>query len=300
MTRAVFLAVFVLGCSSGSSGDSPQNTFVAQVCEQYMPCCAKAGKPSDGAQCRALYGAFAASSTYDAAAADRCLAEIKVQAGTSPSFCEDGMSSSKVPSCAAVFKTATSGTRKPGETCNEDSECAPSTEGKVDCRSVFVASATIKKCQVQVAGKAGDGPCLGTVDGNLTSYNSSGDTDVLPRGYLCDVKDGLRCDSTTDKCVAIAKTGEACASTGSYSCTKDAYCDGKLCVTKKAAGAACDTFSDQCAEGTYCDSTTKACTTSLPVGAKCTSSSQCVTRSCSNGACAAASGSLTTALLCGG
>ncbi len=297
------LVVFALlvGCSSGgsSTGAGSRDSFIAQVCDQYMPCCVKAGKPSDGAQCRAFYGAFASTAGYDAAVANACLTELKA-ASSSPTFCDDGMSSTKSPSCSRVF-SAPNGTKKPGETCAEDGECAPSSEGTVDCRSAFVSGATIKKCQVQVPGKLGDGPCLGTRDGNSTSYNSSGDTDVLPRGFMCDVKDGVRCDSTTDKCVAIAKIGEACTSTSSNVCTKDAYCDttAKQCVARKLAGAACESFSTQCAEGTYCDSKTKVCTTSVAVGGACTTSSECVTKSCVNSKCAVSS-SLTTAFLCGG
>ncbi len=304
MKRFFVIAGLVLGCSSGGSGAGDRDAFIAQVCDQYMPCCAKAGKPSDGSQCRAFYGAFASSAAYDQAAADKCLAEIKAQS-SSPTYCDDGMSSSKVPSCAGVFKTGGTGTKKPGETCSEDDECATSTEGTVECRSEFTSGgATIKKCQLQIVGKAGDGPCLGTVDGNMTSYNSSsGTTDVVARGYMCNVADGLRCDSATSKCVAIAKLGEACAGFGSYLCTKDAYCDStaKVCTARKAAGSACDSFSsNQCAEGTYCDTTAKVCTTSLPIGAKCTSGSQCVTNSCVNSACAKSGGDLTSAFLCGG
>lgn len=308
MNRHLLVAFVLIGSSLGcnaetssGSGAGSRDTFIAQICEQYMPCCTKAGKPSDGAQCRSFYGAFAASATYDAAAADKCLAEIKGQA-SSPTFCDDGMSSSKAPSCNGVFNAGSTGTKKPGETCESDDDCAPSAEGQVECRSVFTSGATIKKCQLQIVGKAGDGPCLGTVDGNMTSYNSSGDTDVQPRGYLCNVASGLRCDGTTDKCTAIPKLGEACTSSGSYSCTKDAYCDStaKQCVARKTAGATCDGFSEQCADGTYCDNATKKCTTSLAIGAPCTSSMQCASKSCVNSACAAPGGSLTTAFLCGG
>lgn len=304
MSRPFLLALaLLLGCSSNSSDGTvagDRDSFIAQLCQQYMPCCAKAGRASDGAQCRAFYGAFASSSTYDAAAGSACLSEVKA-AAASPTFCESGMSSGTSPSCAKVFNRA-GGTKKPGETCTEDDECAASSEGEVECRSLFRDGATIKKCQIQIVGKAGDTPCLGTVDGNITSYNSSGDTDVLPRGYLCNVKDGLRCDSTTDKCVAIAKVGEACEGFGSNLCTDDAFCDTtqKKCVARKPVGEMCT--SDQCVDGAYCHTTTRLCTASLAVGAACKSSTECVTRSCVNGTCAKSGGGtdLTTAFLCGG
>jgi hypothetical protein len=305
MNRPLLLAFFVFAAScSSNSGDSTtagdRSGFISKFCDQYMPCCAKAGRPSDGAQCRAFYGAFSNEGTYDAAAGSACLSEIKANS-SSPTFCENGISGSNAPSCSKVF-SQTDGTKKPGETCASDSECAPSSEGDVDCRSLFKDGATIKKCQVQITGKAGDTPCLGTVDGNLTSYNSSGDTDILPRGYLCDIADGIRCDSATDKCVAIAKVGEACEGFGSNLCTKDAYCDTTLkkCAARKPIGEACT--SDHCVEGAYCNTTTKVCTAAIAVGAACKSSTECISRSCVNGTCAKSGGGtdLTAAFLCGG
>jgi hypothetical protein len=305
MARTLLAILFLtVACSSSSNSSGTvaagKDDFIAKLCDLYMPCCAKAGKPADGAQCRAFYGAFAGTN-YDAASGNACLSEVKAQS-SSPTFCETGTSSSTSPSCSKVFSSA-AGVKKPGEECTQDSDCAASSEGSVDCRSLFKDGATIKKCQVQIVGKAGDTPCLGTVDGNITSYNSSGDTDVLPRGYLCNVKDGVRCDSTTDKCVAIPKIGEACTS-GTAACTDDAYCDSttKKCVARKPSGSMCSSFTtNECADGLYCNSTTKVCTTAIADGAACKSSSECLSRSCVNGSCAkAGSSNLTTAFLCGG
>ena len=75
----------------------------------------------------------------------------------------------------------------------------------------------------------------------------------------------------------------------------------KKCVAKKLVGAMCSTFGDECAEGLYCNSTTKVCTTAIADGAPCKSSSECISRSCVNSACAkTGSSNLTTAFLCGG
>jgi hypothetical protein len=300
------VSVFYTAAACSSSGNTgsvagDRDSFISQYCNEFMPCCAQVGKPTDGSQCRAFIGAFAPSTGYDAAAANKCLDEVRA-ASKSATFCQDGMSSNTAPSCQAVFAQSSGGTRKPGETCSEDDDCASSTEGQVQCQSLYTGGMTIKKCQVQVVGKAGDSPCVGTVDGNVTSYSSSGETEIPVKGFLCYVKDGLRCDSTTKACKAIPKIGEACESFGSNSCTKDAYCDSstKLCVARKAVGATCDTFSsDQCAEGTYCNSTTKVCTTALAIGAACTTSQECGENRCVNGKCEK-SGDLTTSFLCGG
>ncbi|MBI2395300.1 MAG: hypothetical protein HYV09_37370 [Deltaproteobacteria bacterium] len=288
-----------VACSSGGS-DSSSESFISAMCQEYMPCCAKAGRPSDGAQCRAFLGAFAGTG-YDAAAADKCLADVRANR-SSPTFCEDGMSPA---SCDGVFSGGSGGTKKPGETCSGEDECAPSAEGKVRCASLYMSGgSTIKKCQVTIVGKAGDSPCVGTVDGNVTWWTTSTATDIPPKGYTCNVKDGIRCDSTTYKCTTIPKIGETCESYSSNSCTSDAYCDSstKKCAARKAIGQPCETYSsDQCVDGAYCDSTTKQCTAALADGAPCTSTESCKSRSCVNNKCAASgSGDLGLALLCGG
>ena len=297
MKRLILLFVLAIGCSSGTSS-SERDDFIAQVCQRYMPCCAAAGKPSDGSACRSFLGAFAGQ-TYDAAAGKACLGELDAQK-SSPSFCDGNFTSKSTPSCGKAL-SSTGGTKKPGETCESDSECAPSSEGDVNCQSLYLSGgSSIRKCQVLVAGKAGDTPCVGTVDGNVTSYETSGDTDVLPKAFLCDVANGVRCDSTR-KCVAIPKLGEACDGFGSNTCTKDAYCDStaKKCVARVAIGAACDTFSSNCVSGAYCDSTSKQCTKALADGAPCSSSTPCASHSCVNGKCGG-SIDLGTAFLCGG
>ncbi len=296
------LAFAAAACSSGDSGGSvasDRDSFIRQLCEQYMPCCAKASKPTDGAVCRAFYGSVTANAAYDAAAGSKCLDEVRAQA-SSATFCMDGMSSNNSPTCRTVFGNG-GGTAKPGETCSTDGDCAPSSEGTVDCASLSKDGATIKKCQIQIAGKAGDSPCVGTVEGNITYYAGSGTaTDIPPKGYLCYVKDGVSCDGLTKACKAMGKVGEACTG-GSYACTKDAYCDTatKLCAARKPVGAACESYSAQCADGTYCNTTTKVCTASLADGAACKTGSECASRICFNGVCKAATTNLSTALLCG-
>lgn len=297
---ALSLVATGVACSSDGSASDSQN-FIAALCQEYMPCCSKAGRPSDGSQCRAFLGAFAGGS-YDAAAGDKCLAEVRA-ASKQPTFCDDGFST---PSCDEVFGPSNTGTKKPGETCEQDDECAPSTEGKVRCASLYLSSgATIRKCQVTLVGKAGDSPCVGNVKGSTTWWVSSYDaTDVPPRGYTCNEKDGIRCDSKSLTCTPIPKIGEACEPYSSDACVAGAYCDRttKLCTARKAVGDACETFSsEQCVEDAYCDSTTNKCTAALEDGAACTKSEQCKSSSCVNSKCAKSiSGDLGLAFLCGG
>ena len=84
--------------------------------------------------------------------------------------------------------------------------CAPSPEGKVTCFTQFDSKGgETKVCQLQIVGKAGDTPCIGTKDGEVTSYSTDSGTNAAPpsRGYICNVASGLSCDGTAKQCVVI-------------------------------------------------------------------------------------------------
>jgi hypothetical protein len=295
MIRASFalLVSLVIGCSSSSSSGS--NAFVSDYCDAFAPCCAKAGRPSDGSQCKAFIGAFTSGSGFDQAAADKCLADINATKNNA-NFCDTGTSP---PSCSKVFQSSSGGgTKKPGETCSTDSECASSAEGKAQCGDIFKDGMTIRKCQIVIVGKAGDSPCVETIDGNITYFSGSSTTmDVPPKGYSCDKASGLRCDSSTEKCVALGKEGDSC--TTSDACEKTLYCEsGSMpkCAARKPVGSTC-TFSE-CVTNAFCDNTSKTCVAKTPAGGACTTSSACEGGSCVNGKCG--SNDLGLAFLCGG
>jgi hypothetical protein len=291
-----------LGLSCGDSGGAgSQEAFVASYCDLFTPCCAKAGLRSDGQQCKLFLGAFAPQGTYDKQAGEACLAEVKA-ASAKADFCDDTETASAA--CDKVFGDP-SGSKKPGETCESDTDCAASSEGKVDCASSFSGTAQVRKCQVQVRGKAGDQPCVGTVEGSSTFSNVALD-DVPAKGYLCHDKDGLRCDSKSNSCVAYKAVGEACTSNGfDRDCVSAAYCDTvqKKCAERKVAGAACTdsgSFSQhECTMGNYC-SEAKTCMAQAAEGGACTSDTQCVSKDCVNNKCGPKGASdFGLALICG-
>jgi hypothetical protein len=289
------LSTILLPLSCGGGDAATAEAFVAAYCDLLAPCCAMANLPSDGAQCRTLTGAFAGSASYDRSKGEACLGEMRA-ASAHPTFCSEGLQTSS-DACDRVFDEG--GTRKPGETCSDDSDCAPSTEGKVDCRASFGTGSEVRKCQLQIRGKAGDTPCLGTVDGNATTYAGGSTSDIPARGYLCYVADGVRCDTSTGGCVAFKAIGEACGGS-STDCVNSAYCDvaQRLCVARKAIGSAC-TSSQQCVAGSTCD-TTRTCVGQLADGAACTQSARCASGRCVNGTCSASSsGNLGLAFICG-
>ena len=72
--------LFGLGLSacsgSGTSAGSSQE-FITKYCDLLSPCCAKAGLPTMGAQCRTLFTAFGgAAGTYDSSAGSACLSAL--------------------------------------------------------------------------------------------------------------------------------------------------------------------------------------------------------------------------------
>ncbi|MDF3065153.1 MAG: hypothetical protein K0R38_754 [Polyangiaceae bacterium] len=276
----------LVGCSDDSEAGN-KDDFIAKLCAEYMGCCKAAGRPSDGAQCRAFYGAFAPAGGYDASAAQACLDEVRARQDQ----CDT--SSASAPSCGRVFSSG--GTKQPGETCDTNADCVAPDEGEVECVSEFLDGATVRQCQVQLPGKLGSSPCLGTRDGNFTSY--AGVDGLPPSGYICDKADGLSCNGQTGACESLAAVGASCA--GSAQCLASAYCDfsAQQCKARLAVGAAC-TAQEQCAESTYCDADTDTCTAHLAPGAACTTDAQCAADDCTNGECGAGN-DLGVTLLCG-
>lgn len=286
---ALALGFAAVGCGGDDKGTGNKDDFIAQFCEQYMPCCQAAGRPSDGAQCRAFYGAFVSKAGYDSSAASACLDEFRA-AGDKK--CD--ASGFDAPSCDKVFLTNT-GTAKPGAACETDSDCAPSADGKVVCANAFINNASIQQCQVRMVGKAGSSPCVATIEGRSTFSDTRGDT-IPASGYTCDTADGLACDDMSGACAVLPKIGEMCLN-GFNPCVNGAYCSAGTCKAKSEAGSPCD-LDSACVDGAYCDTDKNVCATSLAAGAACTSSKQCASSDCTNGKCSA-NNDFSLTLICG-
>ena len=296
LSKSIVPALLAVSLSCGDDADSASG-FAAAYCDLIQPCCAMAKLRTDGQQCRLLFGAFGGQSTYNKQAGEACLAEARAAAGM-PGFCE-GIESDEPSACDQVFSSG--GSKQPGEACKESDECAPSTEGSVECQSSFgIGGAEIRKCQVVVKGKEGDKPCVGTQEGNFTSGNVNLD-DVPARGYLCYVRDGLRCDSTSDTCVKLKAVGEACL--GNSECQRTAYCEGTMdrCTQRKAVGGACmpSFVNEECAAGAWCSEATNMCAAQVDIGAACSEDDECKSSNCVNGKCDRGFGDIGLAFICG-
>lgn len=299
------VALSVVACSSTSVGSlsnepvgSTPAAFVAEYCGLFAPCCDRAGLRQDQQRCEASFANVSAATNYDSEKGTACLAELRA----ARDFCDYAADSPGAPSCRAVFKQV--GIKQLGQTCSNAHDCAPSPEGWVKCVSTFQSGAQTRTCQLQIAGKEGDGPCVATVDENGPTLSSYGATDSgappVPRGFTCNVNDGLRCDDTAKKCVRLSDVGGPCKRLLSDDeCPKNAYCsyatgpgadwDAYECVARLALGAACDTKGgtgvDPCDESAFCDPSAGKCVPRAVDGAPCTSSGACSTRLCVNGLC---------------
>ena len=291
------------GSSSGGAGTADAPSFVSSYCAIMAPCCATVNKPTDGVQCRAVVTALTGASKYDAAKGATCLDEMNAAKGT-PGWCE-GTSTANVSDCKQVFGTSSGGggTKNPGDLCNSTTECASSPDGKVECQTYFgTGGAQTKICQVQIPGKVGDTPCLGTKVGGVTTMDIGGTP--MPRGYICDHASGASCNKPGDACVALIAVGGDCGG-ASNGCADDAYCDftSSKCVARLAQGAPCTGNSAACQAGLYCDATAKTCAAAIPDGQPCAAPKPCVSGVCINGQCgsssSSSSGLLGLAFICG-
>lgn len=296
------------GTTGGTGGDA--QSFINDFCGTVGPCCAQVNKPTDGQACRTLYTALTSAYTYDAAAGSACLNELHATQ-SAPDYCMTFTKNG--PSCKNVFRKSGSstGTRAPGATCDDDGECAASSEGEVSCASNFSGTSETRTCQVEIRGKENDTPCNQTKDGNVTSFSGFSSSSGMPmapppKAFSCDVADGVYCNDTTKKCTKIQGPGGPCESFSSHACTKDAFCDfsTKKCVARIPLGGDCSKSSTGCVENAFCPSDTHKCTAQLADGAACKMSQECQSDRCVNMKCdPGGSGSTSIsslALLCGG
>jgi hypothetical protein len=248
-----------------------------------------AGFSADPAECLSFFHSLEVGVTYDAAKGADCVEWLR--AATHDYTVCLGMD--PPPASCDEALVAPQGARLPGEACSTPADCAPSTEGEVDCHVELLESTTTRTCQLQIRGKAGDAPCLATRDG-LTTSGPVFEGGAPARGYVCDLADGVFCDGTA--CASVSPVGGQCGEL--RLCDPSAYCDhgSGTCVARRALTAPCD-GSGQCLSSLYC-SPEGVCATRLGPGAPCTDSLECASDICSEGACYAADDGHGSGLIC--
>ena len=277
------------------------------LCDNIEPCCAQVGFPHDPAACVAtrrkkeeddIAQMRGNGATFDAAAATRCIAQIRETA----TACADLTQMPKTADCGALYV----GTRILGDACDNYVQCAPSAEGAVACEH-------IRSDVGSDASSAGPGVASEPVEGMCMlhkSTSSKGDpcgtrtgggsppkvlTECMDRGAT------LYCNFGTKACQPRMLSGQSCAS--DPECALGTHCDGGKCVPLGAAGDLC---TSACAAGFYCSRTSVTaphgiCAKKKNAGDACevaTDYAACAGGTCSRGKCSA--GSYSTAEICTG
>ncbi len=257
---------------------STAEAFIQSACGFIGACCAKAGLGAGTESCHAVYGALAARTSYDVASGEACLGAMR-EASARPEFCEDA---SGPPACALVFRsTEARGNQQPGDSCASGRECAPVTDGENRCVNPGGGPAW---CQIQIRGKAGDGPCVATIGDPVSVWPDDPPGQRTLRGYLCHESDGLYCDPTERHCLGKKPLGERCL--GTEECEATAFCDisAHACLARKAIGAACQPW-QVCIPPASCNNATSTCAVAGPAGASCTRGEDCRSATCNGGKC---------------
>jgi hypothetical protein len=135
-----------------------------------------------------------------------CLTRVSADQGASD-FCTVGFKSRTKDTCFQAFKGG-SGTRAPGEPCEDSTDCAPSAEGSVRCITSYSSDkGTRKFCELVVPVLEGQ-----TCDGTLLDGYTDGHSDTgLVRA--CDLEKGVYCPGQGRRCTRIHGVGEACITT---------------------------------------------------------------------------------------
>ncbi len=258
--RAAFLVqscLLVAGCKS------PAEQFTDDFCDIAAPCCGQVGLPTGGALCHRMFGQ-PAGTTFNAAAADACLAGIHARKEAS-SYCWP----SPPISCYSVFDYG--GTAEPGASCTHSSDCSSRTNIGVEC--------LMNTCVVVDLSGVGPGPCFADFWGDIGSPVNPWPSSAAAHMYECDRIAGAFCDPDTYVCSPLRDVGDACASDAACKdgewCNLDLQCAAKgglndLCgQTDAACLDAYSCYNGACqprlAPGEYCLETGRSC----PVGYQC-------------------------------
>ncbi|WP_394836462.1 hypothetical protein LVJ94_06100 [Pendulispora rubella] len=261
--------------------------FALQYCALVGPCCQTVGAQANEATCRGQVESNYAG-RFDGRAGDTCLADLRAATAHS-NFCAEDLADT--PSCAIL---EVRGSKQPGEECNTDAACAPSTEGHVAC--AFSSDSRKQVCEIQLVGALGATPCVGYMEGRRRELND----DIKPaRAYLCDRAQGLRCDGASKTCVALSNVGGTCVRDGD--CENSASCNAGRCVARAAVGSHCDRVTNaiKCDLDAYCNPDTSKCAPLLSVGEPCSNGISCGAGRCISGKCQQGGSYLTLGFLCG-
>jgi hypothetical protein len=271
------------GGSGGGSGtaDAFVGRYIDTLCGNIGPCCQALGSPFDANACKSNLNLFLgaefraadpAKYSYDAQAADECLAQVEASLRQ--------CSTAGGEACDRAF----TGTVASGGACRSSLECV----ADLACDEGICGGGA------QAEGVEGD-PCFWTCQRQGSGYSCGGTgptaDDTLAR---CFDDANLYC-ADTGLCTTRRDAGAACQR--DHECAMDAHCDLGTCEPKAGEGGACrgDTG---CQAGLYCKE--QACVAELPLGSPCDAFDECAGGQCEDGTCVpgGAGGDIGLALIC--
>jgi hypothetical protein len=190
---------------------------------------------------------------FDPKAANECIAGLRQVVKA----CEIGNAEVTLlnDACSRVY----AGTKKPGEACKANLECASSPEGRAYCVA-WTKDAPAGSCVIRKFPAASGDVCDTSTARPVIAVCDSAETSEL------------QCDEPTKTCKARIAIGESCA-TSADGCVKGAYCNSKTrrCEPTLAAGAECGDTTD-CSSDNYCDGSSHTCVAKKAKGESCTGS----------------------------
>lgn len=243
-----------IGPQPSNSEDSPLWSFAAYWCDLRRLCCREScfgtGALDD---CEAETLANQSDSyasgkiLVDREALEECTQTLRERVVS----CRETMKAtmnllidSGIPACIEAIQ----GTIPEGEPCEEDAECIHDSEPSF-CHKERERDAR-PRCVRVPRGQAGD-PCFrtetnlfGKGNGSAWGHDINNVPDVVTR---CSSQDGVYCDESSRRCVALEGVGSSCAH--SKECADGLYCDANdQCRPRPPTGASCDEDTE-CADG---------------------------------------------------
>jgi hypothetical protein len=208
------------------------NTYLQPYCTRLAECCAQAGIP---------YSGMGACEAYE-------LGFVKyLDDGTEvivPSVIQtllDQMKNSCDHPSYALIDATTDGTRTSGQPCVAVDQCAGT-----PALCLMTGTTGSGTCMTPPRGKPGDGCAVTCDDTTVCKWGTSGGKSP---NSVCYDQDGLRCDSTTNTCVAVTAIGKAC--TDYSECGAHAECSNGTCQAVAQLGQDCS-GSQRCDRNLQC------------------------------------------------
>ena len=239
------------------------------LCDGLSPCCAKSGLSLDRNTCvstlvsylgRVLGGSACNRASPDLSRLAECVEKTKAYAA----LCEHDRPKWREANLACF--SVVQGTRGLAEPCRAEFDCAQPGGREVRCADLGGGHFGCQERRLAAEGET----CTPETTALVT--------------YACDENAGLYCSPFGERtCVRPVPVGASCQD---RRCDDQGFCEGGLCIARRAPGQPCQTGNTPCAIGALCDASSLTCVAQKPLGQACTEDSECLSFECVSGKCA--------------